>query len=79
MMRTFIVMATTNLADDAIFDQYEINPAQILSVRQLPPRRIRVDATSFTTIYSPIVEITMPGVTYYASGVADEILARGRG
>lgn len=75
-MQYLTVMATLEKSEDSLLEAYRLNASQIISIRDLGSYRVRVKEDTIETILSPIVEIKMPGMTFYASGVADELLAR---
>ena len=78
MMRMITVMATENLGTDVMLEAYKINPEQVVSLRQLDSHRVRLNDGNIHSFLSPICEITLPTGRLFASGVVDEILARGR-
>ena len=80
-MRTLIVMATQTCPSgtgEELLEGYRLNADQIISIRDIGVYSIRISDDTLGTIRSPICEIRLPGLTVYASGIADEILARAR-
>lgn len=75
-MTYLTVMATLEKSEGSLLEAYRLNSSQIISIRDLGSYRVRVKEDSIETILSPICEIRLPGMTFYASGVADELLAR---
>jgi len=78
-MTYITVMASLHKSEDTILEAYRLNSSQILSIRDLGNYFVCIsDGGVIRRFESPIAEIQMPGMTFYASGVADELLARVR-
>lgn len=74
-MTYITVMATLEKQEGSILEAYRINASQIISIRDLGSYFVRLENDPKLFI-SPIAEIKMPGLTFFASGVAEELLAR---
>lgn len=78
-MTYITVMASTAKVEGTLLEAYRLNAAQILSIRDLGTYTVSIQQEGgLLEFESPICEIKLPGLTFYASGVADELLARTR-
>ncbi len=78
-MTYFLVMATESNQEDATLEAYRINGDQVISFRDLGSYRVcYVYNGQYQVIMTPICEIKLPGLTLYASGIAEELEARAR-
>ena len=76
------LMATTlspNLHTAPLLEGWRVNMTAVLSLRDMEAFPVTIEVNGRQeVIISPICEVRLPNMILYASGVADELLARAR-